>query len=88
MALTIEERKAVANMGRLADALNNFGKEPKGATMTRVYVQEFLNEDKIAESINARQEVVGAVVTIDHIERIATDTMRRVIYHYDKPKED
>ena len=87
MALTIEERKAVATMGRLADALNNFSKEPQGATR-RVYVQELIAEGHIAERINKRQEEVGAVITIDYIERFnptsAVDTSRRVVYHYDK----
>lgn len=86
--LTIEERKAVATMGRLADALNNFSKESQGATMKRVYGQELIAESDIAERINKLQEVVGAVITIDYIERkvptSATDKIRSVVYHYDK----
>lgn len=82
--LTLEERKAVATMGRLADALNNFSKESQGEK-GRVYEQALLmKESDIAECINKRQEEVGAVITIDYIERDATDTMRRIIYHYDK----
>ena len=88
MALTIEERKAVATMARLADALKEFAEltRSQGATR-RVYDQALLmNEDYIADYINKRQAEVGAVVTIDHIEKIATNTMRRVVYHYDKQK--
>lgn len=85
--LTIEERKAVATMGRLADALNNFNKEPQGATK-RVYCQELIGETHIASRINKLQEEVGAVITIDYIERdvptSATSPARRVVYHYDK----
>ena len=85
--LTIEERKAVATMGRLADALNNFNKKPQGATK-RVYCQEVVpyNSD-IADYINKRQEEVGAVITIDYIERqepTAINTAHRIVYHYDK----
>lgn len=79
-------------MGRLADALNNFSKEPQGASMTRVYGQELIGECNIAGRINKLQEEVGAVITIDYIERdvptSATSPARRVVYHYDKPKED
>jgi hypothetical protein len=88
MPLTIEERKAVATIGRLADALNNFAEQ--GKTMARVYDQALVNETDIADYINKRQEEVGAVITIDYIERnvptSALNTMRRVVYHYDKKK--
>jgi hypothetical protein len=91
MALTIEERKAVATMGKLADALNNFSKVSQGATR-RVYDQALLtNENYIADFINKRQEEVGAIISIDYIERLepaAVNTARRIVYHYDKPKED
>lgn len=82
MALTIEERKAVATMGRLADALNNFNKEPQGATK-RVYEQTRVSwtENAIADYINKRQEEVGAVITIDYI---GVNTARIIVYHYDK----
>jgi hypothetical protein len=87
MALTLEERKAVATMSRLADALSNFNKEPQGATK-RVYEQILLtNANNIAEHINKLQEEVGAVITIDYIERLdpqALVTSRRIVYHYDK----
>ena len=89
--LTIEERKAVATMGRLADALNNFNKEQQGAKK-RVYCQEVLKDkDGIADYINKRQKEVGAVITIDHIERVlptGVNSVHRIVYHYDKPKED
>jgi hypothetical protein len=85
MPLTLEERKAVATMSRLADALNNFNKEPQGATK-RVYEQILLtNANNIAEHINKLQEEVGAVITIDYI---GVNTARIIVYHYDKPKED
>lgn len=74
-------------MGRLADALNNFNKEPQGATK-RVYCQELIAGGRIAERINELQEEVGAVITIDNIERevptSANNPMRSVVYHYDK----
>ena len=86
MPLTLEERKAVATMGRLADALSNFAGQVK--TMKRVYGQELIAESDIAERINKLQEEVGAVITIDYIERkvptSATDKIRSVVYHYDK----
>lgn len=74
-------------MGRLADALNNFSKEPQGVKK-RVYVQELIADGHIAEHINKRQEEVGAVITIDYIERFnptsVADTSRMIVYHYDK----
>lgn len=74
-------------MGRLADALNNFSKDSQGATK-RVYCQELLKYDSdIADYINKRQEEVGAVITIDYIERqepTAINTAHRIVYHYDK----
>lgn len=76
-------------MSRLADALSEFAEltRSQGATR-RVYDQALLtNENYIADFINKRQEEVGAVITIDHIERLepaAVNTARRVIYHYDK----
>ena len=79
-------------MGRLADALNNFSKEPQGATK-RVYEQARVSwtENAIADYINKRQEEVGAVITIDYIERViptGINSVHRIVYHYDKPKED
>ena len=85
MPLTLEERKAVATMGRLADALSNFAGQVK--TMKRVYGQELIAESHIADRINNLQEEVGAVITIDHIERqepTAMNTAHRIVYHYDK----
>ena len=91
--MTLEERKAVATMGRLADALNDFAELTRSqGAKRRVYAQELIAESYIAERINNLQEEVGAVITIDYIERdaptSATNTMRRVVYHYDKPKKD
>lgn len=84
MALTIEERKAVATMSRLADALNNFAEQTRsqGATK-RVYEQARVSwtENAIADYINKRQEEVGAVITIDYI---GVNTARTIVYHYDK----
>ena len=56
--------------------------------MKRVYEQMLISENEIADYINKRQNQVGAVITIDYIERFnptsAVEKTRRVVFHYDK----
>lgn len=56
--------------------------------MKRVYEQTLMRENEIADKIMERQKIVGAVITIDYIERFnptsAIEKTRRVVFHYDK----
>ena len=56
--------------------------------MKRYYIQIEVDVEDIADQIMEWEKVVGAVITIDYIERFnptsAVEKTRRVVFHYDK----
>lgn len=56
--------------------------------MKRIYIQIEVDVEDIADKIMQWQDTVGAVITIDYIERFnptsVGENTRRVVFHYDK----
>ena len=56
--------------------------------MKRIYIQIEVDVEDIADQIMEWEKVVGAVITIDYIERFNPTSVgektRRVVFHYDK----
>lgn len=56
--------------------------------MKRYYIQIEVDVEDIADNIMEWEKVVGAVITIDYIERFNPTSVgektRRIVFHYDK----